>query len=73
MVKDPTADDEFDPTNLERRLVARPLLEEMARLKKLKNDPNYVPQQDENLDTTDVIIDLNFSYHGGLKAAKKLP
>lgn len=71
MVKDPTADDEFDPTNLERQLVARPLLEEMARLKKLKNDLNYVPQQDENLDTTDVIIDLNFSYHGGLKAAKK--
>ena len=43
----------------------------MSRLKKLKNDPNQIPQKDENLDTTDVIIDLNFSYHGGLKAAKK--
>lgn len=61
---------EFDPTNLESLLVARPLLEMMALLKEQQANPKAVPAGERLKDALPVVIDMNMRFSGGRALAK---
>ena len=63
-----TTDDAFDPTDMESMLVARPLLELMQASEARRDDPDLAAEVTPQ--GIPVVIDLNYSFSGGLSAAK---
>jgi subtilisin family serine protease len=71
MTQDPQDDDDFDPTEMERRLVARPLLE---KIEQIEEEEEFQPESfggaEAEPSLVPVVIDLNFKFKEGLKQAK---
>lgn len=68
---DTTNDDDFDPTQLESLIIARPLMEMIALHETSEGTTEFaLPGTVEN-GLFPVVIDLNFKFTAGLKKAKK--
>jgi subtilisin family serine protease len=63
--------DDFDPTNMESLLVARPLLEMMALQQKQQADPEAFSAAEMLPPAIPVVIDLNVKFDRGLEQAKE--